>query len=41
MERIARLERVVEQILGIPVPQIMKNSGITPQHASAERVQVS
>ena len=40
MERIARLERVVEQILGIPVPQILKDSGIMPQHAPAERVQV-
>ena len=35
MERIARLERVVEQILGTPVPQIMKDSGIMPQHTPA------
>ena len=41
LERIARLERVVEQIMAISVPQILKDSAIMPQHAPAERVQVS
>ena len=41
LARLARLERVVEQILAISVPQITKDTATMPQHAPAERVQPS
>ena len=38
---LARLERVVEQILAILVPQITKDIATMSQHAPAERVQMT
>ena len=38
MERITRLERVVEQILGMPVPQIKKGIVEVTQHVPQEPV---
>ena len=38
---LARLERVVEQILAILVPQITKDFATMSQHAPAERVQIT
>ena len=39
MERVTRLERVVEQIVGVPLPQIMKEIVDGMQHIPEERVQ--
>ena len=40
-ERVTRLERIVEQIVGVPMPKIVEGDVVVLQHVPQERVQNS